>query len=244
MKHLNVELQNLVPNEKYGVTITEGDGSIDLKSWDGVATNTTQDVNLSGTGIQKIHLENLVVDFQWTGDTFDTPDTDMWVYPSTGVTMTGMLRMEVTSTNGATPTLTSKKFIKANTDFDLTLVVNGEYPVSTGSFRYLWFLLRTAANPAYVYAQGYNLGSGVHAGVQLPDGSRPSVASGGITSTLKIRRIGTAMRLQVGAAIWDTVCDPSIRLKIEFQYHDTYGVQDSGTNIQIAEFSGYATLEA
>jgi len=59
MSHLNLKLNNLMADEKYGVIISEGNGSIDMKGWNGIATGSSHDVNLSGTGVQKISLEIL-----------------------------------------------------------------------------------------------------------------------------------------------------------------------------------------
>lgn len=56
MRYQAIKLKNLITDQKYGFNISEGNGSINMKGWDGVATGPEQTVMLSGDGLQKVQL--------------------------------------------------------------------------------------------------------------------------------------------------------------------------------------------
>jgi len=59
MKHLEIQLENLVETKKYDVSVSEGNGTLDLKGWDGVSNGENQSVSLLGTGLNVISVEQM-----------------------------------------------------------------------------------------------------------------------------------------------------------------------------------------
>lgn len=125
MRHLDIQLANLIASEKYQLSVQEGDGVLDLKGWDGVATGPTQNVLLSGNRIQKI-LTEMIESYSFTGETFDAEDISRWTYEADGyshIINNGFLDMIVSGSS--TGRLQSKFRIDATKDFDLTFKYGG-----------------------------------------------------------------------------------------------------------------------
>lgn len=102
MRYQKINLKNLIVDEKYSISITEGNGSINTNGWDGVATGANDhSVMLSGDGLQKVIVSiiPLISILKWdanhkhpncvlANDDFDAGPSQGGGVISTGVGMT------------------------------------------------------------------------------------------------------------------------------------------------------------
>ena len=57
MRYQKINLKNLITDQNYQVSVTEGNGNINMQGWDGVATGANDhSVMLSGDGLQKVQV--------------------------------------------------------------------------------------------------------------------------------------------------------------------------------------------
>jgi len=121
MSNLSINLQNLITGKKYSPSVSNGNGTLDLKGWDGVATGPNQLLNLSGTGVQKILTEMAENSYNWPDDNCNDVAKNYWLRFTGATQNPGFATLLYDSSHTSGGELRSNFKIAADEDFKFTI---------------------------------------------------------------------------------------------------------------------------
>ena len=241
MRYQKINLKNLITDEKYAVTVSEGNGVIDAKGWDGVATGPNQSVLLSGDGLQKLLVTMVALGEDFSGTQLFSAMADDWylkMHPidwkyRTQIDSTLQLSADNVDGGAGGEAIFQRKFLP-NSDFDFEVEPHSTSSLTGGDSDYhvgtLYIEMRNAANSSWQYRfflSGRNKDASEVAYCYLMNSNNSQVMATRTTAkfaTALIKNIRFTRIGNVGAIYYDGVkviedtIDPSIELDIRFRW--------------------------